>query len=72
MCMADRFNISEANRILIIDMLNEPMLDDYDFIGIAEKSIRMRKLFGVDEETYMSAQLEVSAMAKIIGAIEAN
>ncbi len=57
MALATRFKLSESNRMELVNALNEPELDDFDFEKIVERSRRIKKLFGVPAISAMEVDL---------------
>ena len=53
--MADRFNLSEDNKKRLITILNEPTLDDFDFVAISDQQASIVSLFGISPEEYGAA-----------------
>jgi len=47
MALATRFNLSESKRLELVDILNEPELDDFDIDKIIDRSRRLKRLFDV-------------------------
>ncbi len=71
MLMASIAGLPEEKKQKLIDMLNESF-DDGDYIGIADHSRRMRKLFGVSDAEFAMAHKQARTQAQIREEIRCN